>query len=200
MSILFKQKLKYLVSQISQDPQDCKSVQSIGAYCQKYKLWIKETEDKLSSSRMEQIGIFWVNPTAVPQDNLKFLAWKADIYPTFTFKHPLDCSHFCKLVSICSNFVYHWFRDNLDQTLAGYSDSNLPHYSPYGRHLLYQKSTWVVDDWVRTQLSCHSFYWTLLGLGTVNLRDFYLLHWPKNLSSQRILVLLFPQFGIGKCL
>lgn len=96
-------------------------------------------------------------------------------------------------MSICSHLVYyHWFRDNLEQTLAGFCDSNLPCCSPYGRHLLCQEDALVMGDWVRTQLSCQSFHWILLGLGTVNLKDAHLSCWAKNLFCQRVLPLSFP--------
>lgn len=61
--------------------------------------------------------------------------------------HPLDSSHFCKSVSICSNLVYyHWFRDNLEQVLAGSCDIILPCCSPSGRHLLSQQDALLMGD------------------------------------------------------
>lgn len=147
-----------------------------------------------------------VDSTALPQDNLKFLSppCKSSIYHTIccyspSWKHPLASSHFCKLLSVCSNLgYYHWFRDNLEQTLADSCDSNPPRGSPYGRHLLCQEDALVVGDWIRTQLSCQSFHWTLLGLGTVNLRDAHLLCWPQNLSSQRVLTAFLPTSWVRK--
>lgn len=112
-----------------------------------------------------------------------------------SWRHTLYRSHFWKSVSICSYLVYYnWSRDNLEQTLAGSYDNNLPRGAPYGRHLLCQEDALAVGDWVRTQLSCQSFCRTLLGLGTVNLRNSYFSCCPQCLPSQATLVPSFLHF------
>lgn len=144
--------------------------------------------------RRDQIYFFRVNSAAVPQ-TLSYLP--ANLFTTHSpllssQKHPLDSSHSCKLVSICSNLVYyHWFRDNLEQILAGFCDTNLPRCSPYGRHLLCQEDALVVGDWVRTQLSCQSSHGSLLGLETVTLRDAHFLTLTRG-PVQRVLLHFFP--------
>ena len=138
------QNTNVLVFQIAQHPQDCKPVQSIGAHGQRYKLWFGETKDELLViQRMEKnqyllgsapLLCHKITLSSFPSLQIWYLSYICFYSPSQ--KHPLASSHFYKLVSICSNLVYHhWFRDNLEQTLADSCDSNLP-CSPYGRHLI----------------------------------------------------------------
>ena len=138
-SVSLISKHKGLVSQTAREPQYCKLVQSTGAHGQRYKLWLAETKDELLViQRMEQNQYLWGltlplshKTTLNPFPSLQI--WYLSHIHLYSPRqnHPLSSSHFCKLMSICSNLIcYHWFRDNLEQILADSCDSNLPCCSP----------------------------------------------------------------------
>ena len=119
--------------------QYCKLVQSIGAHGQRYKLWLAETKDELLViQRMEQNQYLWgstlplsYKTTWSPFPSLQIWYLSHVHLYSPSQNHSLASSHFCKLMSICSNLIcYHWFRDNLEQILADSCDSNLPCCSP----------------------------------------------------------------------
>lgn len=139
VSVLLTPKHKCLVSQTAQEPQYCKSVQSTGACGQRYKLWFGETKDELLViQRMEQNQYLGASTlplshktTSSPFPSLQICYLSHIHLYSPSQNHPLASSHFCKLMSICSNLIcYHWFRDNLEQILADSCDSNLPCCSP----------------------------------------------------------------------
>lgn len=138
-SVLLTPKHKCLVSQTAQEPQYCKFVQSTGAHGQRYKLWFGETKDELLViQRMEQNQYLGVSTlplshktTSSPFPSLQIWYLSHIHLYSPSQNHPLASSHFCKLMSICSNLIcYHWFRDNLEQISADSCDSNLPCCSP----------------------------------------------------------------------
>lgn len=138
-SVLLTPKHKCLVSQTAQEPQYCKFVQPTGAHGQRYKLWFGETKDELLViQRMEKNQYLGASTlplshktTSSPFPSLQIWYLSHIHLYSPSQNHPLASSHFCKLMSICSNLIcYHWFRDNLEQILAESCDSNLPCCSP----------------------------------------------------------------------
>ena len=138
-SVSLISKHKGLVSQTAREPQYCKLVQSTGAHGQRYKLWLAETKDELLViQRMEQNQYLWGLTLPLPHKTTlnpfpSLQIWYLSHIHLYSPRqnHPLSSSHFCKLMSICSNLIcYHWFRDNLEQILADSCDSNLPCCSP----------------------------------------------------------------------